>query len=80
MPQEESKASLTIANVRSGLFSTQDTPITAPLIIDKSIPPTYVSNRIRAHEHAQAVVFNPQGNRIASAGSDGIVKLWKTNL
>jgi len=26
------------------------------------------------------VCFRPQGNKLATAGNDGLVKLWSTNL
>jgi len=52
-----------------------------PLVIENDLPPTYVMNRVKAHENGgQCVTFRPQGNKIATAGSEGTVKLWNPSL
>ena len=38
-------------------------------------------HRVKAHDSgSHCVAFNPLGTKIASGGSDGILKLWNTTL
>ena len=81
---EESKggAGLSIAGMRQRLAdggSGADTFV--PVVIENNTPPSYVAARAKAHETGgQCVVFRPQGNKVASAGNDGFVKLWQLSL
>jgi WD40 repeat protein len=52
-----------------------------PAVVSADIAPTTVSSRTKAHESGgQCVSFRPQGKKIATAGNDGILKLWNTSL
>ena len=48
--------------------------------MDTNYPPSQVKAQVKAHDSAQCVAFRPQGNKLASAGADGYVKLWTQNL
>lgn len=52
----------------------------APVAVQSSVAPTYVSCRVKAHDIGGCLAFRPQGNKIVSAGNEGVVKLWGTNL
>ena len=73
---------MSIAAVRAG---TVDLGLSQSMILPQismnSVPPSYVFSRTKAHETGgSCVVFRPQGNKIGTAGNEGIVKLWTLNL
>ena len=48
---------------------------------NKNSPPSYVAYRVKAHEiSGQCIAFSPKGNKLVSAGGEGIVKLWGMSL
>ena len=52
-----------------------------PVTVSDCHPPSWVKDRVKAHDNGgQCVAFSPQGTKIATAGNDGYVKLWSTNL
>ena len=40
-----------------------------------------MAHRVKAHDHgSQCLAFRPQGNKLATAGSEGVVKIWDVKL
>lgn len=52
-----------------------------PVSLNECYPPSEVAFKTLAHETGgQCVSFRPQGNKLATGGTDGIVKLWDKTL
>ena len=81
--EETKDAGLSIANVRKNFIDGGSGAgnIIAAAVIENNSPPSYVAARVKAHDTGgNCVAFRPQGNKIATAGNDGVVKLWTTTL
>ena len=54
--------------------------ILGPSVAAFNAPPSEPSIRVLAHENgASCIAFSPFGNKVASGGSDGMVKVWNAD-